>query len=183
MRNFKMRGRGLTMAALLMMTAALSVSASAAFISDNSEISLIGGTYTPTGGTGLHDATGLAANPSLIAAGVNDFTSAVGGLATFSPFDFATGGLIFTFAGGGAFTATAISIELQTATALDLLMTGVFSLDGFDDTAGSVAFTADAMAGLFTYSAVGTVEAAPIPVPGALLLLGSALAVLGIRRR
>ncbi|NNF15408.1 MAG: hypothetical protein HKN70_01615 [Gammaproteobacteria bacterium] len=182
MKILKMRGRGLAMTALLMMTAALSVSASAASISSFSEIALIGGTYTPTGGTGLADATGINAAPSLIAGGANDFAFAVGSMATFSPFDFTTGGAVFTFASGGSFTATSISIDLQTAVALDVSMTGIYSLDGFDDTAGTFVFTSDALGGLFTYSGVGRIPE-PIPVPGALLLFGSALAGLGLTRR
>ncbi len=169
-----------TCAALMMMT--FSATTSAALIDANSEIALFG-TYT-TDNADLTLATEITGMDALIAAGANDFAFSVGGSASFSTIVFnpSTPGSVFTFAGGGEFTASSIVVDLQTSSALDLTMAGVWSLAGFDDTAGTLILTADSLGeGLFTFSASGTVQ--PIPVPAAIWLFGTALAGLGLTRR
>ena len=175
------KGVGSVVAAAIL-AGALPMTASAALIAPDSEAAFFG-TFTSVGGSGLADSTGMAFNtPILIAAATSDFAFADGGNATFSSFDFVTPslGTIISFDNGGAFTATSVDIALQTDTALNLVLDGFWSLDGFDDTAGRVELTADALGGLNTFSAVGIVT---VPVPGALLLFGSALIGLGAARR
>ncbi|MCX2980769.1 hypothetical protein EYC98_07740 [Halieaceae bacterium IMCC14734] len=170
----------------LMMGAGISLSVSAAQISAGSEMAFFG-TYVPTGGTDLTSATGLAfPAPVTIAAGANDFAFAASSLASFSGFGFnpATAGPVLTFSNGGAFTAANIVTDVQTAQSLDLTLVGTWSLNGFDDTIGSLIFTADALGGLYTFSAAGTVaNPAVVPLPGAMLFFASALAGLGVLRR
>ena len=175
-------GHGVAIAAVLALAGALPVAASAATISAGTGLGLFG-TYTPDGGTTLDVATGLDfAAPALIGIGANDFAFSVGGEATFSNFDYdpASSGTIFTFAGGGRFSASSITIDFQTATQLILSMNGTYSLAGFDDTPGTFVLTADALGDLYTFSGSGDVV---IPIPGALLLFGSALFGLGLTRR
>ncbi len=140
------------------------------------------GTYTPTGGADLMNATGLAfPAPVIIAAGLDDFAFAAGGNATFSDFGFnpATSGTILTFADGGAFTASSVVTDFQTTQSLDLTLAGIWSLDGFDDTLGRLVFTADALGSLYTFSAAGTVTSlSEVPLPGAILFFASALGAL-----
>ena len=169
------------MAAVLMF-GSFSVSSSAALIDPGSELAFFG-TFSPDNGD-LSIATSLAFGSSVvIAAGASDYAFAAGGSATFNTitFDPATPGTVLTFANGGAFTASSISVDLQSANALDLTLSGVWSLDGFDDTAGILRLTADSLGGLNTFSAAGTVQ--PIPVPAAIWLFGTALAALGMTRR
>ena len=173
----------------VMMFAGFSLPASAAQIDAGSELAFFG-TYTPTGGADLTSATGLVfPAPAIIAAGANDFAFAVGGNAAFAGFDFnpAALGTILTFSNGGAFTAANIVTDVQTTQSLDLTLAGIWSLNGFDDTIGRLVLTADALGGLYTFSAAGTVSPLSIPgevpLPGAMLLFASALAALGLSRR
>jgi len=171
-----------------------SLPASAALLSSATEIAFFG-IFQPTGGTNLADSSGgTFPSPVTIAAGVNDFAFAVGGNATFLDITFnpLTTGDILTFANGGLFSATEMVIDLQSETSLDLTLQGIWSLNGFDDTEGQLVLTADALGGLYTFSAAGTVfsnvispdiEIAVIPVPAAAWLFASALAGLGITKR
>lgn len=179
-----------TTALVLCAFTGFSLPASAAFITSGSELAFFG-IYQPTGGTNLQDSTG-ATFPSgvTIAAGANEFAFAVGGQANYSNFTFSpvTPGNILTFAGGGQFSATEMVIDQQSATSLDITMRGLWSLNGFDDTGGTLVFTADALGGLFTFSAAGVVYANgispdPVPLPAAIWLFASALGGLGIIQR
>lgn len=103
---------------------------------------------------------------------------------TINTLNFGPGGLdgsVFASIGGFDFTLDSIDVVLQTGSILLLEGTGVVSGDGIMDTAVTFTFSANSIGGLQNYSAGFT--AAPVPVPGALLLLGSALAGLGMRRR
>lgn len=169
------------LAGALPMTASASLLSGDPLISANSEIAFFGN-HTPVGSSDLAGATGLDfPDPVIIPAGTGDFAAAAGGVATFSSFDFVTPtlGTILTFADGGSFTATSVNVHLQTATALDMTLSGIWSLNGRNDTAGTLVLTADSLGGLNTFSAVGAI----VPVPGALLLFGSALIGLGAARR
>ncbi|MBT8446633.1 MAG: hypothetical protein HKO62_13115 [Gammaproteobacteria bacterium] len=197
------RRRAAPVAAALALAAAMPMTASASVplpIDENSELAMFG-TAAPTGGTDFASATGLTfASPVIIAAGVNDFAFAVGGNATYSDFDFASPvlGTIMTFSGGGSFTASAVTVDLQTPTALGLTLDGVWALTGFDFTPGTLTLTADNLFGLTAFSSSGVITAAPtatsttgvpfasiasVPIPGALVLFGPALVALEARRR
>lgn len=155
--------------------------ASAATLSIGSEMGLIG-TYTPSGGTGLADATGLSIDPATIIIGSNDLAGQVGGTATYDGLALdgsAPAGPLFTTTGGLSFTLTSISVDLQNGQALDWTGTGILSLAGFDDTQATISWTGDALGGLNTFSSTITV----VPVPGAVWLFASALAMLGLRRK
>ncbi|MFT6052349.1 MAG: hypothetical protein ACI9B9_001998 [Halioglobus sp.] len=173
---------------------AFSVPASAAFISTGSELAFFG-LYQTTGGTNLQDSTG-ATFPSgvSIAAGAGDFSAAMGGTATFLDFTFnpVTASDILTFAGGGQFSATEMVIDQQSETSIAITMGGLWSINGFDVTGGTLVLTADALAGLYTFSASGVVyangispdeEIANVPVPAAIWLFASALGGMGIIKR
>ncbi len=184
MSNIQLKRKVLTAIAAVMMFSGYSVASSAAFIDPDSEIALFG--VVAADAQDLTLATELLFPQSVvIAGGVNDFAFAVGGAAMFNTivFDPETPGSVLTFAGGGGFTSSGIVIDLQSPSALNITMTGTWSLDGFDDTAGRLILTADSLGGdgLFTFSASGTVTA--IPVPAAVWLFGSALAGLGFVRR
>ncbi len=168
-------------AAGLVLAGAMPAAASAASISVGSEIAFFGD-FDIVGGSDLSSATGMGfSNPVDITAATGDFAGADSGSATFSDFSFdpASLGTILTFANGGAFEATSVDVSFQTANALTLTFTGIWSLDGFDDTAGGLTLSADSLGGLSVFSGTGAV----VPVPGALLLLGSALFGLGAVRR
>ncbi|MEM7081373.1 MAG: VPLPA-CTERM sorting domain-containing protein [Pseudomonadota bacterium] len=169
---------------MLMMMGIFSLSASAMLIDASSETALFG-TYSADNGDLTLATTLTFADPALIAAGVNDFAFAVGSNASLNAItiDPSFSGQVLSFGSGGSFTANSLAIDLQTSTALDITLTGFWSLDGFDDTAGTLVLTADSLGGLFTFSASGTVTPAPVPVPAAVWLLGSALLGLGFNRR
>lgn len=178
MKTISMGKRGGAFAALVLCLA-MSNGAFAATISIGSEIGFIG-TYTPTGGSGLGDATGLSFVAATVIIGSDDFAGQVGGAVTVD--DLALGGPagpLFTTAGGLSFTVTSLSVNYQTANALDFTATGIWSLAGFDDTAGTFEWTGDSLNGLYTYSASGAV----VPVPAAVWLFASGLAGLGLIRR
>lgn len=181
-----------TTALVLCAFTGFSLPASAAFITSGSELAFFG-TYQPTGGINLQDSTGATfSSDATIAAGNNAFLPAVGGLATFQDFTFnpVTPGDILTFADGGQFSATEMVIDQQSETSIDITMQGLWSLNGFDDTGGTLVLTADALGGLYTFSASGVVYAngispdvVVIPVPAAIWLFASALGGLGLIQR
>lgn len=155
--------------------------ASAATISIGSEMGWIGN-FSPTGGAGLGTATGVDIDPSLVIIGSDDLAGQVGGMITFDSLALdgsSPVGALFTTAGGLSFTLTSITVALQTPEALDFSATGILSLAGFDDTQAVMTWTGDADGGLNTYSAAVRV----VPVPGAVWLFASALAMLGLRRK
>lgn len=180
-----------TTALVLCAFTGFSMSASAAFITTGSEIAFFG-TYQPIGGTNLLESSGAAfSSDAVIAAAEVEFGAAAGGLATFQSFTFnpPSPGDILTFANGGEFSATEMVIDQLSATSIDITMRGLWSLNGFDVTGGTLIFTADALGGLYTFSAAGVVYANGIspdinvPVPAAIWLFASALGGLGLIQR
>jgi len=136
-------------------------------------------------------------------AGTGEFfvvnTFATGGQNDFSPLRWTTGTIKdFTFAGAGSaaypnapivgfesfvlgdlrFDLQTIYVKFQDANTLTLSGTGFFNWTGFDRTAGSFEFTGTQSGGSIAFVAS---EAAPVPEPGSLLLMGSG-AMMGLNR-
>lgn len=114
-----------------------------------------------------------------------DFSSiAAGDMGTINTLNFDQNGPLpgaFMTIGGFEFSLTDVSLVFQTATIILIEGTGVVSGNGFMDTVVDFTFSANQNGHLRNFSAGFT--AAPVPVPGALILFGSALAGLAVRRR
>ena len=165
----------------------LPFTASAAFIDGQMTFS---GDIEPTGGTDLSDATGLLF-PNL------DFgvDAASGDLGSILPGD--TGTINnFSFApllpnpvdpllsiGGFDYVLETVAIVFQSDMALIIEGSGTLSGTGFDDTAYDFNLTANMVTGELSNFSASIGPTAVVPVPGAVLLLGSALAGLGLLRR
>jgi len=177
-----MRGFTIKAAALGMVLAMASVSASAISLGGLQ----ISGELTFSGD--LDPNTNLATATSLSFPG-NDFgvDQATGDLAGVS-----SGGSISGFSfdlvsglsigiDGFSFVADSLSVVFQSPAFLILQGTGVLSGAGYSDTAATFSLTGNSNGDLRNFSA--GITASPVPVPGALVLFGSALAALGWRRR
>lgn len=146
----------------------------------------IGGEAVAIPGPGLGDAIGLAFTQGLLVTGATgDF--AADGLAfgsTGSINDFLFGDVPIEpllVVGSFTFDLTEAMVVVQGPDFLDLTGAGLLSGAGFDDTPYDFSLSADGAGNLFSFSA--TLAPTVIPVPGALILLMSGLAALGIRRR
>lgn len=104
-----------------------------------------------------------------------------GDAGTISDFTFDLASVFSVEIGGFSFEADALSVVHQSPTFLVLEGTGVLSATGFSDTGATFVLAAVTGGSLRSFSA--GITASPIPVPGALVLFGSALAALGWRRR
>lgn len=82
---------------------------------------------------------------------------------------------------GFSFELEDVTVASQSQFALVLLGNGTVSGAGFDDTAASFAFTGNCIPGFDNCNFSAGLTA--VPLPGALLLFGSALAGLGLTRR
>lgn len=145
-----------------------------------------GGNFSPTGGTGLADATGVditgdvaqvtcafpagvctddyaVLNGNVIVATYNDFTFAPLGGGTTPLWTFNFGGLTYSF------DLTSVNIGSQTSDFLGLTGQGVLHITGKDDTIGDWSFSGDASGAVFAFSSTNTAVG---PEPASILLLG-----------
>lgn len=148
-----------------------------------------GGAFTPTGGTGLSDATGISFDSVFFLAGTGDFDAIPDSPALFTDFDFnpfsgpvdplwqiSLGGTNFSF------DLDQILIDVQDANFLNLSGTGTLMAAGFDDTAGSWTFSGNSAGTIvFTFSSITAASA--VAEPGVLILLGLGLPLIGVVRR
>ncbi|MEM7081372.1 MAG: PEP-CTERM sorting domain-containing protein [Pseudomonadota bacterium] len=148
-----------------------------------------GGLFTPTGGTGLGDATGISFGFSTVTTATGDFAPAAGEFASFNDLDFNPANTpitpLWSVTAGGinyAFDLLDISLDFQDADEINLSGTGILSATGFDDTAGTWTFSGQNGSVFFTFSSITIAES--VSEPSTLLLLGLGLVgVAAVRRR
>ena len=163
------------------------IAASAAFIDGEMTFS---GDIEPTGGTDLSDATGLLF-PSFdfgVDGTTGDFAAIQpGDIGAISNFNFSP--LLpnpvdpLLSIGGFSYVLESVAVVDQDAMELLITGTGTLSAAGFDDTPYDFNMSVNMVTGELSNFSASIGPAAVIPVPGAVLLFGSALAGLGLMRR
>jgi hypothetical protein len=144
-----------------------------------------GGSFLPTGGTSLADATGVDVIGDTVfvtcalSATCAGSYAPVTGIVTATYHDFSFNPLggsttpLWTFTFGGltySFDLSTVTIVEQTATVLGLKGTGTLHITGFADTLGKWTFSGDSAGAVFAFSSTTAV-----PEPASMLLFGMAL--------
>lgn len=143
-----------------------------------------GGLFNHNGTTDLSDATGISIGFSTVIAGTGDFAPATGMPATFMPLDFANPAGLLWSAGMFSFNLANLSIDLQTATALNLSGMGTLMGTGFDATPGTWTFSGDQLGIFATFSSITAADdPVGVPEPGTLALLAFGLLGFAVSRR
>jgi hypothetical protein len=168
-----------TLAAAAVVAVALPVSAIAATITGQMDISgsvnLGTSDFSETGTADLND-------PGFVVIANGDFGSvSPGTFVSLTDIDFSAPGAIWSV-GGFTFTATAFSNFVDTTTKAFHAM-GVITGNGFDATIGEMTFSAQTNNQAATVSFSSTTLPATVPVPAAGLLLLGALGGVGALRR
>lgn len=174
---------------ILLGLALLVSSASQAALIDGS-ISLSGG-FTPVDSTPLPTSLGSATGikfdgTATVDQGSGDFLASVGNIAIMNDFQFSPilnpNPVSVWSVDGFTFSMDTIAVDFQNSTFLLLSGSGTVSAAGFDDTAGTWAFSAQtADQTTFSWSSSSTTL---VPVPAAVWLFGSGLlGLVGIARR
>jgi len=174
----------------------LAVVFSMAFITNASAVMIdgsveIAGAFAPVGGTGLDSATGVDILGALVVGASGDF--AAGGLgfgsaATVNDFNFSDPTPFELWvAAPFSFSLTGFSVDILTATMIEITGTGIVQGVGYDDTPGSWIMTGNT-ANNVTFSFSSSTAASPTAVsePASLALMGlgfSSIGLLGFLRR
>lgn len=153
-----------------------------------------GASWTPTGGTGIANATGVSftagvsgfeAQVTNVGAAPNGYAGTLGADVAFSDFTFAPltpPTTLWSFTSGVntyTFEMTTVVIELQNSGALTLTGNGLANITGFDETDGTWRLSLDNIGSVFSFSST----AAAAPEPGLALLLGTGLIGFGVARK
>lgn len=159
--------------------AGMPVAASAVTISSDSQIDISGtvnldnSDFSAGGNVDLND-------PGFVIFSTGDFGGVpIGSLVSLTDVDFSAPGAIWSV-GGFTYTATSYS-DITNGTEVGFMSYGVITGNGFDATAGMLNLSGNPLNGFSTVSFSSTT--APVPVPAGFLLMGTALAGLGLARR
>lgn len=153
------------------------------------------GHATPIPGSDLSDAIGLSFTTGFLVSTATGTFDANGigfaDIGTISDFFFnpltpsPVNPLLTIMFGNGpgkfAYALESITVVDQSAQFLVLSGCGTLSGTGLDSTAYAISISVDGVGGLYAYS--GSLAPKIVPIPGALILLISGLAALGIRKR
>jgi hypothetical protein len=151
-----------------------------------------GGSFTPSGGTDLSDATGIDISFSVVTASSLDFSSAQGNNAIYNHIDFSPANTpiasLWSVDAGAitySFDLSSLTLDFLSATQVNLSGAGTILATGYDDTPGLWTFTGQQGSVLFTFSGITIADdnTNEVSEPMTLALLMSGLLGLSLSRR